>query len=52
MNNLNNWPDGIEAWAAEYEKRLPVFLKVRVECENSAIERGRLTEDQRLSTPM
>lgn len=46
------WSDGIEAWAAEYERRLPVFLKILIECENSAIERGRLTEGQRLSTPM
>ncbi|KAJ6090254.1 hypothetical protein N7486_009069 [Penicillium sp. IBT 16267x] len=46
------WPDGIEAWSKVYESRLQTFLKVLREQEDMAIDRGRLKDEQRLSTPM
>lgn len=46
------WPDGIEAWEKTFESRLQTFLKVLIECEETAIQRGRMSKDQRLSGPM
>ncbi|KAJ5174103.1 uncharacterized protein N7500_002034 [Penicillium coprophilum] len=46
------WPDGVEAWTKVYESRLQTFLKVLREQEDMAIDRGRLKDEQRLSTPM
>ncbi|BCR82773.1 phosphotransferase family protein [Aspergillus chevalieri] len=46
------WPDGIEAWVEAFESRLQTFLKVLTEREETAIQRGRLRQEQRLSGPM
>ncbi|PYI35548.1 phosphotransferase family protein [Aspergillus indologenus CBS 114.80] len=46
------WPDGLEAWERAFEYRLQTFLKVLVEREETALRRGRLTPEQRLSGPM
>lgn len=46
------WPGGIEAWSNMFEIRLQTFLKVLFEREDTAIRRGRLKEDQRLSGVM
>ena len=46
------WPDGIEAWVETFESRLHTFLKVLTEREETAIQRGRLRQEQRLSGPM
>ncbi|KAL4901175.1 hypothetical protein BDW74DRAFT_187830 [Aspergillus multicolor] len=46
------WREGLDAWSETYDKRLKIFLKVLEKCENTAIERGRLSEDQRLSGHM
>lgn len=46
------WPDGIETWEMAFESRLQTFLRVPFEYEETAIQRGRLIEDQRLSRPM
>lgn len=39
-------------WSQEFERRLPIFLKAMTDCENEAIQKGRLSEDQRLSNQM
>lgn len=46
------WPEGIEDWARVFDYRLKTFLKAMNDCEDTAIERGWLKEDQRLSVPM
>ncbi|KAI9931874.1 hypothetical protein MW887_010458 [Aspergillus wentii] len=46
------WPDGIEAWAKQFESRLQTFLKVLTEREETAMQQGRLRQEQRLSGPM
>ncbi|KAB8257007.1 hypothetical protein BDV32DRAFT_140774 [Aspergillus pseudonomiae] len=46
------WPDGIEAWTKAFETRLQTFLKVQTEREETAMQRGRLRLEQRLSGPM
>lgn len=43
------WPDGLEDWTLNYEKRFLVFLAAMRERETAAFERGVLREDQRLS---
>ena len=39
-------------WSLEFERRLPIFLKAMTDCENEAIQKGRLSECQRLSNQM
>jgi aminoglycoside phosphotransferase (APT) family kinase protein len=46
------WPDGLDAWCIEYERRLQTFLKVLAGREDETISRGELQEDERLSGPM
>ncbi|OOF91237.1 hypothetical protein ASPCADRAFT_10037 [Aspergillus carbonarius ITEM 5010] len=46
------WPDGIEEWTRVYDYRLQTFLKVLIEREETLIQSGRLSEEQRLSGPM
>ncbi|KAE8144898.1 phosphotransferase family protein [Aspergillus avenaceus] len=46
------WPKGIEDWTRVFDYRLKTFLKVMKQCEDSAIQQGRLIEAQRLSGPM
>ena len=45
------WPDGIEALENGIWSRLQTFLKVPVEHEKTAMQRGRLGQDQRLLGP-
>ncbi|KAF9886741.1 hypothetical protein FE257_011118 [Aspergillus nanangensis] len=46
------WPDGLEDWTKLFDRRLQTFLKAMVQCEDDAIEKGRLSEKDRLSGPM
>jgi hypothetical protein len=46
------WGKGIEDWIRVFGLRLKTFLKAMKDCENTAIQKGRLREDQRLSGPM
>lgn len=46
------WSKGIEDWTRVFDSRLKTFLKVMKNCEDTAIQQGRLREDQRLSGPM
>ncbi|KGO39904.1 Aminoglycoside phosphotransferase [Penicillium expansum] len=47
------WPGGIEDWTRVFEHRLKTsFLKAMKDCEDTAIQQGRLREDQRLSGPI
>ncbi|RAH47260.1 phosphotransferase family protein [Aspergillus brunneoviolaceus CBS 621.78] len=46
------WSGGVEAWERIFESRLPTFLKVLVEREETALRAGRLNPEQRLSGPM
>lgn len=46
------WPEGLDAWEDLFDMRLKAFINVLIERENSAIRRGRLREDQRLSGGM
>ncbi|PYI10700.1 hypothetical protein BO78DRAFT_180830 [Aspergillus sclerotiicarbonarius CBS 121057] len=46
------WPDGIEEWTKVYDHRLETFLKVLTKREETLIESGRLSEEQRLSEHM
>ncbi|KAJ5146129.1 uncharacterized protein N7515_000693 [Penicillium bovifimosum] len=46
------WSKGIEDWTRVFDYRLKTFLKVMKDCEDIAIQQGRLKEDQRLSGPM
>ncbi|CAI7589280.1 unnamed protein product [Penicillium bialowiezense] len=39
-------------WSLEFESRLPIFLKAMADCEDEAIQKGRLSESQRLSNRM
>lgn len=45
-------PQGLEDWTSVFDYRLKTFLKVMKDCEDKAIQQGRLKEDQRLSGPM
>ena len=47
-----SWSKGIEDWTRVFEYRFKTFLKAMKSCEDSAIQRGRLEEKQRLSNPM
>ncbi|KAK9854320.1 hypothetical protein MYU51_004257 [Penicillium brevicompactum] len=42
----------ITGWSQEFERQLPIFLKAMTDCENEAIQKGRLSENQRLSDQM
>ncbi|CEJ59323.1 hypothetical protein PMG11_07951 [Penicillium brasilianum] len=46
------WPEGLDDWTRVFGYRLKTFLKVMKGHEDSAIQMGRLKEDQRLSVPM
>ncbi|KAF4159626.1 hypothetical protein CNMCM6069_001269 [Aspergillus lentulus] len=46
------WPKGIEDWTRGFDHRLKTFLRAMRACEDKAIQKGRLKEDQRLSGPM
>ncbi|KAJ5594933.1 uncharacterized protein N7459_001141 [Penicillium hispanicum] len=46
------WPKGIEDWTRVFDYRLKTFLKALRVSEDTAIQHGRLGEDQRLSKPM
>ncbi|KAJ5611764.1 hypothetical protein N7528_008869 [Penicillium herquei] len=46
------WPEGLDDWCMEYERRLERFLEVMVSCEREEIRTGRLVESQRLSCHM
>ncbi|OOQ83223.1 phosphotransferase family protein [Penicillium brasilianum] len=46
------WPEGLDDWTRVFGYRLKTFLKVMKGHEDSAIQMGRLKEDQRLSGPM
>jgi len=46
------WPQGILDWSKQYELKLRTFLEALKEQEDSMIDGGQLTEDQRLSGRM
>jgi hypothetical protein len=46
------WPNGIGDWTKVVDCHLKTFLKVMRDCEDRAIQQGRLKEDQRLSGHM
>ncbi|PLB52101.1 phosphotransferase family protein, partial [Aspergillus steynii IBT 23096] len=46
------WAEGIEDWTRVFDHHLKTFLKAMKDCEDTAIEQGRLGEDQRLSGAM
>ncbi|KAJ5193754.1 Aminoglycoside phosphotransferase [Penicillium cf. griseofulvum] len=46
------WAKGIEDWIRVFGLRLKKFLKAMKDCEDTAIQKGLLREDQRLSGPM
>ncbi|KAL4969188.1 uncharacterized protein BDV14DRAFT_210959 [Aspergillus stella-maris] len=46
------WEEGPDDWVEKYEEVLPVFLKVLKEKEDAGIERGVLSETDRLSGHM
>ncbi|KAJ5790769.1 uncharacterized protein N7518_007780 [Penicillium psychrosexuale] len=47
-----DWPKGLDDWTRSFDARLKTFLKTMKNCEDIAIQQGRLREDQRLSGPM
>lgn len=46
------WPQGLDNWCSEYERRLQTFLSAMRYQEDKAIEQGWLKSTQRLSGPM
>ncbi|GLB11919.1 hypothetical protein AtubIFM57258_009193 [Aspergillus tubingensis] len=46
------WPQGLDDWCSEYQRRLPTFLKAIRDQEDRAIEQGWLDDTERLSGPM
>ncbi|KAJ5121687.1 uncharacterized protein N7515_009648 [Penicillium bovifimosum] len=46
------WSAGLEDWTRTFDYRLKTFLKVMKDHEESAIQQGRLKDDQRLSDRM
>lgn len=46
------WPEGLDDWAAKYEPRLKTFLRALETKEREFVQQGRLTESQVLSTHM
>jgi aminoglycoside phosphotransferase (APT) family kinase protein len=46
------WPQGLDDWCVEYERRLRTFLRAMRYQEDKAIKEGRLRDAQRLSAPM
>ncbi|PYH99828.1 phosphotransferase family protein [Aspergillus ellipticus CBS 707.79] len=47
-----SWPNGIDDWTKEFDRRLKTFLKAMRGCEDATIQHGRLKTDQRLSGHM
>lgn len=47
-----HWPQDLDDRYIQYERRLRTFLKALICRENDDIEKGRLSSDQRLSSPM
>ena len=43
------WPQGLDDWCNEYQRRLPTFLRAMRDQEDRAIEQGWLDSTQRLS---
>lgn len=43
------WPKGIEDWTRVFDERLKTFPKTMKDCEDQAIQQGRLRDEQRLS---
>ncbi|KAJ6036979.1 hypothetical protein N7540_001258 [Penicillium herquei] len=52
LKKPEDWSQGIEDWCTRYEKVLPVFLEAMRKCEDEAIRKNQLSEDQRLSSRM
>lgn len=46
------WAEGLDDWTRVYERRLETFVRGMIKCEDAAIERGEMSERQRLSGPM
>ncbi|KAJ5627468.1 hypothetical protein N7528_004895 [Penicillium herquei] len=46
------WRGGLEDWTQVFDRRLGTFLKAMIKCEDNAIKKGRLKENDRLSGPM
>lgn len=46
------WEKGFEDWTTIFDYRLKTFLGAMQDCEDTAIQQGRLNENQRLSGPM
>lgn len=46
------WPKGLEDWTRVYERRLKTFLGAMIKCEDAAIDRGEMSDAQRLSGHM
>ncbi|KAJ5730851.1 uncharacterized protein N7483_005359 [Penicillium malachiteum] len=47
------WRAGFHDWAAEYQKKLDIFFRMMIDCEEEAIRQGQLApESQRLSNAM
>ncbi|KAJ5363660.1 uncharacterized protein N7496_009373 [Penicillium cataractarum] len=46
------WPEGLEAWTRVYERRLKTFLGAMIKCEDARIDRGEMSDAQRLSGHM
>ncbi|KAL5338014.1 kinase-like domain-containing protein [Aspergillus crustosus] len=46
------WPQGLDDWCSEYERRLQTFLSAMRDQEDKAIEQGWLKRTQRLSRAM
>ncbi|KAL3444511.1 hypothetical protein BJX65DRAFT_310894 [Aspergillus insuetus] len=46
------WPQGLDDWCVEYERRLLTFLRAMRYQEDKAIKQGWLKDAQRLSAPM
>lgn len=47
-----HWPEGLDSWAEEYEKRLVTFLTCLEARERVALEEGRVTAKDCLSDKM
>jgi hypothetical protein len=52
IEQIEYWPDGIEAWMKVHDYRLQTFLKVLIKHEDALLRYGRLEGDQMLSGPM
>lgn len=52
LERPEGWREGFDDWNETFDYRLKTFLKVMKGCENTAIQEGRLNEEQRLSVRM